>query len=149
MQDKITLAKIILILFPVSDKDIIRFASWIEYHFPFYSRTAPTALPRLDVDKANPDAEDNTKNVSESHARESQELESEGEKTMGVQFLEIPKGDDMHIKDLGFDQEYLLFEAFSKLMAYLQPSGFPSGNKASCDFYSNGSIWIFSTGILN
>ncbi|CAG9823840.1 unnamed protein product, partial [Phaedon cochleariae] len=40
-------------------------------------------------------------------------------------FLDVPKGDDLRFHELRLDEEYLLFEAFSKLMAYLQPSGFP------------------------
>ncbi|XP_074027716.1 prominin isoform X2 [Leptinotarsa decemlineata] len=43
-----------------------------------------------------------------------------------LQFLEIPKGDDMRIHDVRLDEEHLLFEVFSELMVYLQPSGFPS-----------------------
>lgn len=44
-----------------------------------------------------------------------------------LQFLDVPKGDDMRIHDLKLNEEYLLFEAFSQLMGYLQPTGFPSG----------------------
>ncbi|XP_018569724.1 prominin-2, partial [Anoplophora glabripennis] len=44
-----------------------------------------------------------------------------------LQFLDIPPGDDFRIHDLSLNEEYLLFEAFSQLMGYLQPTGFPSG----------------------
>ncbi|XP_057652213.1 prominin-1 isoform X2 [Diorhabda carinulata] len=40
-------------------------------------------------------------------------------------FLEIPKGDDMRIQELRLDEEYLIFGAFSILMGFLQPPGFP------------------------
>ncbi|KAG5884954.1 hypothetical protein JTB14_026552 [Gonioctena quinquepunctata] len=48
------------------------------------------------------------------------------EESGGLQFLDIPKGDDTRIQNARLDEEYLLFEVFSKLMAYLQPSGFSS-----------------------
>ncbi|XP_049820384.1 prominin-1 isoform X2 [Aethina tumida] len=44
----------------------------------------------------------------------------------GLQFLDVPKGDDMRIHDLRHNEEHLLFEAFSYLMGYLQPAGFPT-----------------------
>ncbi|XP_050514518.1 prominin-1 isoform X4 [Diabrotica virgifera virgifera] len=44
----------------------------------------------------------------------------------GMPFLEIPKGDDMRIQELKLDEEYLIFGAFSTLMGFLQPTGFPS-----------------------
>lgn len=48
----------------------------------------------------------------------------------GLQFLDVPKGDDMRIYDLRIDKEfYLLFGAFSTLMAYLLPSQFPTGKR--------------------
>lgn len=52
-----------------------------------------------------------------------------GNTQFGLQFLEIPKGDDMRIHDLRLEDEYLLFEAFTDLMGYLQPSGSLPGNK--------------------
>lgn len=57
-------------------------------------------------------------------------------------FLDLPKGDDMRIHDLRLQDEYLLFEAFSDLMGYLQPSGSLSGNKRFIkdDYYHNEII---------
>ncbi|CAH0552998.1 unnamed protein product [Brassicogethes aeneus] len=45
--------------------------------------------------------------------------------TDGLQFLDVPRGDDMRIPGLRILNEYLLFGPFSTLMGYLQPAGFP------------------------
>lgn len=45
----------------------------------------------------------------------------------GLQFLDVPKGDEMRIYNLRLEEEYLLFEAFSSLMEYLQLNKFPTG----------------------
>ncbi|XP_015840878.1 prominin-1 isoform X2 [Tribolium castaneum] len=44
----------------------------------------------------------------------------------GLQFLDVPKGDEMRIHNLRLEEEYLLFEVFSSLMGYLQLSEFPT-----------------------
>ncbi|ERL94925.1 hypothetical protein D910_12197 [Dendroctonus ponderosae] len=45
----------------------------------------------------------------------------------GLQFLDIPLGDDLKIRDLQLENQFVLFEAFSKLTGYLLPSQFPIG----------------------
>ncbi|KAJ8922086.1 hypothetical protein NQ315_008727 [Exocentrus adspersus] len=42
-----------------------------------------------------------------------------------LHFLDVPKGDDMRVSDLKLNEEFLVFEVFSHLTAFLQPAGFP------------------------
>ncbi|XP_044259309.1 prominin-1 isoform X2 [Tribolium madens] len=44
----------------------------------------------------------------------------------GLQFLDVPKGEEMRIRNLRLEGEHLLFEVFSNLMEYLQLSEFPT-----------------------
>lgn len=51
----------------------------------------------------------------------------------GLQFLDIPKGDDLKIIELQLENGFLLFEAFSSLMGYLLPREFPIGKLPFCN----------------
>ncbi|RZB40692.1 Prominin domain containing protein, partial [Asbolus verrucosus] len=44
----------------------------------------------------------------------------------GLEFLDVPKGDEMRIHNLRLEEQYLLFEVFSSLMGYLQLGEFPT-----------------------
>ncbi|CAG9864095.1 unnamed protein product [Phyllotreta striolata] len=55
------------------------------------------------------------RNIAEPSARNS-----------GLSFIDVPKGDDPRLQELRLDEEYSIFGAFSTLMGFLQPTGFPA-----------------------
>ncbi|XP_060535585.1 prominin-1 [Cylas formicarius] len=54
------------------------------------------------------------------------QIQSNKETSSGLEFLDVPEGDDMRIQELKLEEKYPLFELFSTLVSYLQPSEFPS-----------------------
>ncbi|VEN63167.1 unnamed protein product [Callosobruchus maculatus] len=56
---------------------------------------------------------------------ESQKSGFESPNSGQLQFLDIPKGDDMRISELHLDEEQLPLETVSNLMSFLEPSQFP------------------------
>ncbi|CAH1989973.1 unnamed protein product [Acanthoscelides obtectus] len=72
--------------------------------------------PREDVTKSRLHDENET---------EALKVITEWSNIVELQFLDIPRGDDMKIDELHLDEEQLSFETVSNLVSFLEPSQFP------------------------